>query len=734
MRQSRSTFTHSPLPAFLGLGLFLVGMTLAGLYAPHISDTLLLLGGLALLSCLGAQLDRAEADPVSDTITPRVAEWMLLLALALFLGGKAGSDVWFFFKDWTPFPESGLDASAHLVRSLGIAALLLPVLHAAGYRVPTPVVAAAGVGLALWCLCRFASVTHMEPLYRVDHPSFLYRFQSFADTFPNASYYDPNWNGGRTVPFLVASGVWSLGLPLYPLLKLVPIDLVYTPILALVFIGVIPFSGYASIRALGGSRRAAWIAFLLFLVPGRRYFVHALHYGTAPSMFSLALSIPALALLWRLLRADTLATFIRRGLGLTAVLALSLCWPGALLLLFPFIAALAAVPGKLKPRPLLWLGICAGLLILLLHRLPLAPLALSPISAFTSPTPPVDISDHLHAGMERLYGLVISSHPLIIVCGSLWFLADARRNRARFLGLFFLACLIAAGWGEEVVPLLQCERLMIPAELSGGLLAAFFVDRCLARMSEPLPKAPWRRRATRSFERAGTAWVVALLLLGGYTGVQIYGNRTPVSFQTMPPATRRLVDFLKEDVPPSGRILVAGRAVHGYGGAKIAAFPLLTGREMMACDYYGFSPKLVEYQYPPRKVLTQGPEAVFRFLDLYNVSHVITYHGSWIAALDRHPEYYEKRREIGNVSVYRVRHPLSPLLGAHGSVTAEFDRLHVDLETDPDEVVLKYNWSPYWRVPPPASLHPYPAEFGVQLIALRPGGLRQIELTHRIPW
>ena len=57
----------------------------------------------------------------------------------------------------------------------------------------------------------------------------------------------------------------------------------------------------------------------------------------------------------------------------------------------------------------------------------------------------------------------------------------------------------------------------------------------------------------------------------------------------------------------TGSSLFAGETVHGYGGGHVAVLAYLTGRQMMACDYYAFSPDLVEYNYPPREWRAGGP-------------------------------------------------------------------------------------------------------------------------------
>jgi len=637
------------------------------------------------------------------------------MLLGILLSGYLRSDPWLFFADFFPDSLRRLPRST-LFRSLLLTGLLHTLWQRPAFRSPRFFLLCF-VLLALACAAALARATGFAPIHRVDHTAFLYRYHSFAATFPRPSFYDPNWNGGGPVPFLVASGLWTTGLLFLPLLKIFPVEALYTPMMALTFLLLVPLLGALSARAFGGGRRAGWIAALLFLVPSQRYFVHLLHYGTAPSLLSLALSVPVLALLWRVLRAGDNRSLIRRTLQLLPVSALMLCWPGVLVMIFPFAAALLTRIRQLtRPRLLALLLLCAALFALLLP-LALAPLRYSRIGAFLIPEPPKSFAQHFLNGAELLISQLRGVHPLILFPGFLFAFLDADRARGRFFTAFLLTGLLLSGWGEELHPLLQSERVIFPVSLVAAVAAALWLDRLLDQESRN--------------PRLAAAFCGALLLLGAHQGPRFYSGRGPATFQTMPEHTRELLDRLAVSVPEHSRILIAGRAVHGYGGAKVAAMPLWTKREMMSSDYYGFSPRLVEYQYPPRAVLDEGPDGVFRFLELYNVSHVMSYHEGWIDAFTRHPRRYRPAFQAGPVQVFEVLQPLSLFLVGEGSVKADFDRIDVALSGDFEEVILKYNWADAWRVQAPAELFPHESDFGVRLIGIRPNGMQTIHLRYR---
>ena len=716
---------HSSLCACFMVLLLMILLSSRGAFIQK-QDLLSLLIGLGVLVFAGTRgRQNQTAIPPPEKTDGRAPT--ILCCLLVYLSSGIGANSWFYFPGWSlvseSFPDSGM------VRSLIATAGLLWLFKRFPFLIQTKYFA----GLAgIFVICHLFALgreTGFEPLYRVDHSSFFYRFSTFMDAFPNPAFYDPNWNGGKPVPYLVASGVWVLALPWFPFLKWMPLEALYTPLLAVTFMILVPLSGYAATRTFEGSKRAALLTAILFMVPGQRYFTHILHYGTLPSIFSLSLFPLILSLFWKLFHREHLKPLALTSLALILVSGLALCWPGALLCGLPLVLALLAIFPLWTPRRLLWIIISAGVLLFLLTPMAVVPIKYSPINAFLEPQAGKPFLDHWFNGAQLLADLTQGIHPLIVVFGITHFFLDPNRLRGRMIGIFILISGLLAGWGEEISPLLQWERQIIPAAMVGAVAAGLGIDRLLMQVQPSLSRT--KKGLLPSLYTVAAAWIVSLILLGGYEGYTLYANRGQMDFQTMPRHTRELLEWLKAEVPEEGRLLIAGRAVHGYGGAKVAAMPLFIDREMISSDYYGFSPKLVEYQCPPRRVLDEGPDGVFRYLNIYNVTQVMTYHDSWKAAFDRHPEYYRPRYENGIVQVYDVIRENSMLDGARGSVQAGMNQLQIALAENTEAFVLKYNWSDDWKITPPAEIYPVEREFGITLIGIRPQGLRNLELEHR---
>jgi hypothetical protein len=196
---------------------------------------------------------------------------------------------------------------------------------------------------------------------------------------------------------------------------------------------------------------------------------------------------------------------------------------------------------------------------------------------------------------------------------------------------------------------------------------------------------------------------------------------------------RGLVHFVRNAVPPGGRVLFAGATVHFYGRGHVAFLPCLTGREMMACDYYAFPPGTVEYNYPPRAYRLKR-EDTLAFMDLYNVTHVVTYHEDWRRYFLDQPERYqplllppEKNRAY---CIFKVKRTPDIFLKGSGTVTADFNRIRVDLDAAREEVVIKYNWCDDLRVSQPAEIFPHKAWKDINLIGIRPNGAQAVDIRY----
>jgi hypothetical protein len=692
-----------------------------------VAFVLLILGlgliGAALYAGAAERIDPDSDRPPAHALWPTT--WFLLLLLVLYSGSSAIGDNWFFPTNWKS-PESlasrplGSGFVRSLFLALGLALGFKPLLRSSRF------LALAWIGLAGLALIHLHALTGFSMIYRMDSPAFVYRFWSFLHTFPHPVFYDPHWNAGLPATALVATGIWSVGPWLLPFLAWIPAEQLYTPYIAFVFLGLLPLLAWWSLAWTGAGRRACWIAALLALAPGQRYWVHMLHYGTSTALFAMCMAMPLAALGYKFLYRDP------RPRPATLILLLLcgytfLSWPGSLIVAVPFLLVTVFHVRRLFPGKWPWLLGGMALLFLMLIQLALVPMRYSPVAKFLETTSQLTPMEHFRAGLGLLGHNLRSTHALILVLGFMGSFFAPRRSARRFFAPLILMLVILSGWGEEVKKLLQTERLIIPAELIAIIPAAGWLDQIIRRALAIRPKRNFAGAALRT----GAAWGVAILLLGGYQGAKTWKGNGLMPFQAMPDATKELVAWLSAHVPEDGRVMFAGRAVHAYGGAKIAALPLFTGREMMAADYYGFSPKLVEYQYPPRPFRYDGPDVLFSFMDLYNVTHVVTWHDDWKKTFHQATNHYRSVHVIGRTEIFETLRASTLFLKGTGRVRATFDRFDLDLETPQETLVLKYNWVPGWQAEAGVRLFPYDAGREVTLIGVEPGTNLHAVLRYR---
>jgi hypothetical protein len=655
-------------------------------------------------------------DPISLT---------LMAGLILYMSSSAVLDPWFFPSNWLSQDSFWSKPLAHrAVRSLLIAiplALLLPWLNnAQRWKF-------IWTASALWLLFQFYRATGFEMIYRIDSPAFVYRFWSFRETFPHPGFYDPHWNAGMPVPYLVASGIWSMGVFLLPFLHYFPPDTLYSPVLAFAYLFLLPLLAWLSLKWVGAGKLSRWIAALLVLSATQRFWVHLLHYGTVTSLFSMTMTLPLSALWYRYLHHE--AAPRKTTLALMLLFALIMfSWPGSLILAVPLALTTLVNFRTLFPRKWKWaLGLAACLFILLLP-LALVPLRYSNIAAFTETTITLSFREHFANGLELIAHNFRSTNALIVIFGFIgcWFVGSPSM-RMFFAPLVWMLLLIS-GWGEEFKELLQSERIIIPAALVAVIPASLALERIWQQSIGLRPAHGW----ANTLFRLSAAWTMAIMFLGIYQAGKIWGNQGLATFQTRPAYMDDLITWIRQEVPADGRVMFAGRAVHAYGGAKVAALPLFTEREMMSSDFYGFSPKLVEHNYPPRIFRQQGADGLFEFNELYNVTHILTWHDFWKDTYQREPDRYRRVKDFGRIAIFEVIRPSSLFLMGQGTIQSTFNTFEISLSSEPSPIVIKYHWADGLQAyPSDVDIFPYDAGYDVSLIGIQPRTNRWVLLRYR---
>ena len=647
----------------------------------------------------------------------RSTSWSILVLLGtlvayLFSRSAAAPD--FFFLHWAPSSPWSL-GEGWIERALATGAVVLIVLSLKR-RWLVVFMALALIGIQLQSFLALMDATGGAPMYRIDHPSFFYRLWSFGQTLPRFIYYDPFWNGGSVNPYLVASGVLTPGLLLWPVWKFLPLTEVYTPTLGFLFLLVVPLIAAASCRALTRNRLACVAAAFMGLGTSHFYAIHLVNYGTFGSLLCAAFLMPLSACLYRLVILNRRDRWT--WLALVVSGACALCWPPLAVMALPLSIPMVLNWRRLDRHLVIGLAACALGFVALFSLPALSILHHSRVLKFAATSASPFTADFLYAGFRQLGELLRQSHPVILFAGILAPLALPLRSIRRWFVPLLVGSLLMAAWGQGWKHTLQLERIWINALFIGVLPSSLVVGWMARRRTLPM--------------RVTVSLLCGLLLMGGYNTVKIMGNKGRARFNTMTPELKELVKWVRDHVPSDGRVMFAGAAVHGYSGGKVASLPIYTGREMLSCDYYGFSPKLVEYNYPPKEFRHHGPEKLFQFMDLYNVTHIITYHEDWKAAFRRHSSQYEEVMSFGKKTIFRVKRESSMFIEGQGIVEAGINQIVVSPADRDAPVVIKYNWvDGITCTPKSASIEPWDTGTSLRLIRVDPCGAETVTISYK---
>lgn len=657
---------------------------------------------------------RTRKDPAPDN--PRDAQTLFIMGVAsfLYLVSSATRDPFFFLLGWIE-PDQGPWNS--LLCRWALCGALFAVIAWKSPRFLRFFAMGLPILVITSCAIAFAQETGLSPLYRDDHPSFMFRIWVFSESFPQLIYYNPLWNGGKVATYLVASGATGPGLLYLPFLQIWPIEQIYSTGLLILFLGILPAAACFSVRQTGASWSAASLAAALAAGTCWGFFRWLFEFGTLGACFAGGFLLPVACLLYRLLYLDSFSW--RQAAALVICSCFFLSWPGFWLVSLALIPPLLLSIRRLNRTKVLWLAGCGAMIAACIAPLVISMLTRVDVGVFAEKGSLSSPGENLHilAGLQQLTGFFRELHPALLWFGILCLPVLRILRHQTFAVSLILPLLIMAGWGEHLPGGLALSRASIPLAFVAAWPAALLCDRVLSMR-----------------DRAGAflaPFLMALLLIGGYATTRFYANESRAAYRTMPDDVRELIDWIRNNTENNARILFAGMTQHAYGGGHVAALPYYTGREMMAADYYQFSPRLVEYFYPPRE-FRENDEDVFRFIELYNVSHIVAYdETSVIRFYRKYPDLYEEAHTIPGPlpkTIFRVlRTNQSYFAENEGHIDAGINRINVRLNSSDGDAILRYNYSPELKVTPPAKLFPHDQD-GQSLIGIHPNGQTNIQI------
>lgn len=554
-------------------------------------------------------------------------------------------------------------------------------------------------------------------IFSDDHPSFLYRIQLLKDNFPKIPFYNLDWNAGYNTREFFPSGVINVFLLSYPLLTFFA-DLgskegaaTYTYLIPYLYVWIVPWSTYFSIKLLADRERAAIIGALLSLAPSLTIFQWMLSYGTIGFVLSAGLTPLVFSLGVRLVMPRYPVRWWHIAL-LLVVGSLTILWTLSAIVFVPLVAwafwhfrtVFKGARGKLV--------IIFGLSFLLLNG-PWVKLFLDEskvISTFVKPsTLPGTVQekkvstskslDDVITSTEELKKVTYGIHPLLIIClvSGYSVVSDKALRRIFLFTLLWLGAV--AIFGEVYKPQLELKRMILFGTTLMLMLVAVGIDELLLRTDQGIQQSRLlNERALIFAHTIGISLICSLVFLSPWTASAAYLNTTDVRYAFASDEVWRLSKAI-ETHGGAGRTFITGFVLHELGessfnaqdGGHVAALPLFTGKHMYASDYYHTRWSTVDPI--PQVFRKRGAEGIEEFLDLVNATSVITFLKEWSEYCDRYPQSYQKIVEIGRFKLYRRSTSREGyMLQGSGEVISSEEGLLVIPQTE--QLILKYRYMP----------------------------------------
>lgn len=538
-------------------------------------------------------------------------------------------------------------------------------------------------------------------LFSDDNATFIYRLTLLKENFPFIPFYYPLWNAGLDARDFFATGALNVFLIFSPLLYSFPVDKVYNLVVAGVLFVLAPLCTMAAARLARFPWRTAAIAASISLAPSLLWFRWGLKYGTLGFVTSAAL-FPLVYSLGCLIvdRFETLSW--SKSLLFLVTFSLMLLWTPTGLATLPLIGlAFFRLPSLLKKPGILKLT--AAIVAL---NLPWVVLfwAVSDVSKFIqseqqamhaedSPAVQVEASGemkqfkhrvegfNLQRSLKRLREAAVSTHPLILlflVPGLLLLPVSHRLGYTLGVGwLIFLGTVVAA-----MKPQLEFDRMLLMLALLGCTPAAAALNQLFEQS----------RKGLSCF--LGAALAGGFLLTTPFSAASVVSNRSLEHFVYASDIVRNLAAAIREH-GGNGRTIFSGFVLHDLSGGHVAPLSFMTERPLIASSPFH---NLWRYKEAfSQEALANGAEGIRRYLDLFNVSSVITHTQKWREFFKSRPDEYEQVWQEDRFRIFkRTNHNGSYFLEGAGEVLEQGPSF-IRIRADSPQAVIKFRWYPFLK-------------------------------------
>ena len=583
----------------------------------------------------------------------------------------------------------------------------------------------------VFLLVLFIATTKGRMLFNDDHPSFVYRFSLLAEHFPLIPFYNTDWNAGYSTRELLMTGalnVYFICLPFWPFLKLfssLPSAHLYVYIVGYLFIFVMPWSVFFAARILRCPAQTAALAALLSLAPSLGYFEWFLKYGTLGFSASAALLPLTLALLIRLAFDD----LPRWSHLLASVICLSLClsWTPSVFAFVP-LALLCLIYARrvFSKKRLSRLFVFCALSLALNAPWISAFVAEHDVVAYVAQgaLPGSDVKSFRRAlqvkqsakentaqingaqpsiELRRLIKMLgqfrevmIKVNPVILLLAIPGLLLWPAGSMRAVIAATVLWLTMLAAIGDSFLPQLELRRMIIAAAFLAAIPAA---HAAIELISHWWYGCAGRRTVGGDMRTAvltpGIAVLFGSLVLTAVTAAVVYSNRSSERFLPAPAIVEKLSAAI-HSYGGSGRTIFISHVLHDVGspnasvqtGGHVAPLAAFSGKELYGSHFYHARWSAVDPV--PEAYRERGRDGIEEFLDLLNVTAVVTLRPKWRDYCKSDPRYLHVFRD-GHIDLFSRHFPEATFVfRGQGQVERTSEGFSVIPVTT--ELVLKYRY------------------------------------------
>lgn len=643
--------------------------------------------GIATLSSL--MLGR----PRSLTYTKVHNGWLLPLAITLLT--VVFSDI--LCRDYTLFAGPTIRGE-----------LLLGAILSIIFVGPAPSRLQVILWAAVACILAFTQLmleTKGAPLFTDDHATFFFRFQLLKENFPSIPFFTPLWNGGLDARDFFATGCLGVFTFFAPLIYLLPLETVYTPMVASIPLLIAPGASYLGARLAGVAKRGAAASALLALAASLTWYRWAFSYGTLGFLFSCALFPLCLVLLTQLGSGALNEQGWGRATLTFIVTALALMWSPTFLALLPVaLYCLLKTPTWIRHRNSVAVvtGVTAvtipWVLLFLISSPVLSFLATSTHQGSNrtaapqveAPTGKVVPEANVPAKIDQttqpktlkiLREASSSANPILIFIGVTGLIVMRGRNKwiFRISALWLLALGLI---GPLLKPQLELDRLLLFLAMLMTIPAGRTIDLM------------WRIAKTNSLAAKVISFTVtAFLFATPFVVAAITCNRSLEHYTVLNKDVQQLARAI-EDNAAGARGLFTGFVLHELHGGHLAPLPLFANNTPMVAHSWAHN-MWSRLDVTPPEYLTRGADGFREYLDVMNIGVVVAHDAKWKKLLKANPHEFEKMNSNSQFVMFRRRNFISNyFLSGNGSILSQSTN-SVLLKLSSPDGILKFTYFPF---------------------------------------